>query len=149
MPFALTGSSLLARGSRETPLYPTASPREKSTLTDLRHPSLEHPITRRALLRYGGSLGAAVTAMSGGGALWRAASAAGAVIRQPDSLPNPKVPAGTVNEAMPFDHIVIVMMENHSFDNLLGALARSGQPRARGLRFNHAGVARNSNPGAN
>jgi phospholipase C len=24
---------------------------------------------------------------------------------------------------MPFDHIVVVMMENHSFDNLLGAVA--------------------------
>ena len=25
---------------------------------------------------------------------------------------------------MPFDHIVVVMMENHSFDNLLGGLSR-------------------------
>jgi phospholipase C len=41
------------------------------------------------------------------------------------------------------------MMENHSFDNLLGALSRSGQPKADGLRFTHAGVARNENPDAN
>jgi phospholipase C len=58
------------------------------------------------------------------------------------SLPFPGRPAGTVNDAMPFDHIVVVMMENHSFDNLLGAL-----PGADGLTFNGAGVATNSNPG--
>jgi phospholipase C len=39
------------------------------------------------------------------------------------------------------------MMENHSFDNLLGALARSGQPKAQGLRTNARGVALNANPG--
>ncbi len=114
---------------------------------DFNHPSLEHTITRRALLRYGGSLGAAVAGASSAGAVWRTASAAARPLRVPDSLPNPKLPAGTVNESMPFDHIVIVMMENHSFDNLLGALAHSGQPRAQGLHLNHAGVALNSNPG--
>ena len=35
--------------------------------------------------------------------------------RQPGSLPDPSKPAGTVNDAMPSDHIVVVMMENHSF----------------------------------
>src|SRR5204862_2210 len=49
--------------------------------------------------------------------------------------------------ALPFDHLVVIMMENHSFDNLLGALKHSGQPLARGLRFDTAGVAVNSNPG--
>ena len=107
----------------------------------------DHHFTRRTLLRYGGSVGAAVAAMSGPGALLRAAAAAGATIRQPDSLPDPTRPAGTPSEALPFDHIVVVMMENHSFDNLLGALARSGQPKAQGLRFSSAGVALNSNPG--
>jgi phospholipase C len=48
---------------------------------------------------------------------------------------------------MPFDHIVVVMMENHSFDNLLGALGHSGQPAADGLSFDGAGAATNSNPG--
>ena len=65
----------------------------------------------------------------------------------PTACPNPKQPAGTVNAAMPFDHLVIVMMENHSFDNALGALARSGQPKAHGLKFRHDGAALNSNPG--
>jgi phospholipase C len=113
----------------------------------MRHNPLDHRLTRRSLLRYGGSLGAAVAGLSNGGVLSRIASAAGASVRAPDSLPNPKLPAGTVDEAMPFDHIVVVMMENHSFDNLLGDLAHSGQPKADGLRFNAKGVALNSNPG--
>ncbi len=110
--------------------------------------SLHRQLTRRAFLRYGGSLSAAAASVSSSGALWRAASAAArGAIRAPDSLPNPNLRAGTVNKALPFDHLICVMMENHSFDNLLGALSRSGQPRALGLNFNRAGVARNSNPG--
>jgi phospholipase C len=105
-------------------------------------------ITRRTLLRRGGSAGAALASVSGAGGLLRAAAAAASTVRAPDSLPDPRRAAGTVDEALPFDHIVVVMMENHSFDNLLGALSRSGQPRADGLRFNHLGVARNSNPDA-
>jgi phospholipase C len=107
---------------------------------------IDSPHTRRAFLRYGGSLGLAAASLSGG-SLFRAAAAAGAIIHQPDSLPNPKAPAGTVNDAMPFDHIVVIMMENHSFDNLLGTLAHSGQPRARGLKLNAKGLTTNSNPG--
>jgi phospholipase C len=116
---------------------------------DLRHDSLEHPITRRTLLRHGGSLGAGVAGMSGAGALWRLTNASAARIRVPDSLPDPTRPAGTVTATLPFDHIVVVMMENHSFDNLLGALSRSGQSKAQGLRFNGAGATLNSNPGPN
>jgi phospholipase C len=116
-------------------------------LTDFHQRITDRELTRRALLKYGGSVGAAVAGMSSGGALWRAATAAAAGNRAPDSLPHPKLPAGTPNEALPFDHIVVVMMENHSFDNLLGALSISGQPKAHGLHFNKAGVALNSNPG--
>jgi phospholipase C len=67
--------------------------------------------------------------------------------RQPGSLPDPSKPAGTVNDAMPFDHVVVVMMENHSFDNLLGDLPRVGQPAADGLTFDSGGTATNANPG--
>jgi phospholipase C len=109
-------------------------------------PSFEDRLTRRALLRHGGTLGVAMAGLSSG-SLWRAALASARTIRTPDSLPDPRRPAGTATDALPFDHIVIVMMENHSFDNLLGALARSGQPKARGLKFSRAGVALNSNPG--
>ena len=68
-------------------------------------------------------------------------------VRPPDSLPDPSKPAGAVNDEMPFDHVVVVMMENHSFDNVLGALSRSGQGAADGLSFDGAGQATNSNPG--
>ncbi len=110
------------------------------------NPFEHRPITRRRLMRYGG---AAAAGLAGANPLIRAASAFARPLRLPDSLPNPKLPAGTVDEAMPFDHIVVVMMENHSFDNLLGALAHSGQPKAHGLKINKKGVARNSNPGPN
>ncbi len=49
--------------------------------------------------------------------------------RTAGSLPFPDRPVGAVNEEMPFDHVVVVMMENHSFDNLLGALARIASRR--------------------
>jgi phospholipase C len=107
-----------------------------------------HPwwhLTRRGLLKRGGSLGAALT-MSGLGNAIMSASAAAATTRVPGSLPDPTRPAGTATAAMPFDHVVCVMMENHSFDNLLGALSRLGQPNADGLTFDRAGQATNSNP---
>jgi phospholipase C len=66
--------------------------------------------------------------------------------RAAGSRPFPDLPVGTVNEQMPFDHIVVVMMENHSFDNLLGALPLT-HPGADGLTFNDAGEATNTNPG--
>jgi phospholipase C len=52
-----------------------------------------------------------------------------------------------VNAEMPFDHLVVVMMENHSFDNLLGALRRKN-PLVDGLDFDGQGHALNSNPGS-
>jgi phospholipase C len=66
--------------------------------------------------------------------------------RGPGSLPFPEKAAGTINETMPFDHLVVVMMENHSFDNLLGELSRT-RPEVDGLTFDAAGTATNSNPG--
>ncbi len=106
---------------------------------------LREEITRRTLIRYGG---VAAAGLAGSSPLLRAASALAHPLRKPDSLPNPKLPAGTVDEALPFDRIVVVMMENHSFDNLLGALAHSGQPKAQGLRIDGKGVAKNWNPNA-
>ena len=116
-------------------------------MTDVPRRFNDHLLTRRSFLRYGGSAGALVAGLSGGG-LWRTALAGASGVRSPDSLPDPTRPAGSVTETLPFDHIVVVMMENHSFDNLLGGLSRSGQPNAQGLHFNAAGVALNSNPGA-
>jgi phospholipase C len=67
-------------------------------------------------------------------------------VRKPDSLPDPTRPAGQPTAALPFDHIVMVMQENHSFDNYFGMLPRRGQPLADGFRFDRHGTPMNSNP---
>jgi phospholipase C len=55
------------------------------------------------------------------------------VVRKPGSRPNPTLPEGT--DTIPkIEHIVVVMMENHSFDNLLGELSRD-RPEVEGLTF--------------
>jgi phospholipase C len=110
-------------------------------------PTMERSVSlsRRDFLRYSGALGA----LAAGAPLAAAVSgsAVAATIRSPGSLPNPRKPIGTVDESLLFDHIVVVMMENHSFDNYLGALPISGQPRAHGLTYDRRGVILNSNPG--
>jgi phospholipase C len=68
--------------------------------------------------------------------------------RAAGSLPFPNVKIGTPNQEMPFDHLIVVMMENHSFDNLLGALPLTN-PAVQGLKFDAAGKATCSNPGTN
>jgi phospholipase C len=100
------------------------------------------PLTRRKLLQRSG---AALAAAPLAGRF--SSPALASTLRQVGSLPDPTRPAGTSTAALPFDHIVVVMMENHSFDNLLGALPIQGQPAADGLTFNGSGVAQNTNPG--
>ena len=59
---------------------------------------------------------------------------AGAAVRGPDSRPFPHLPAG--HASMPqIKHIVVLMMENHSFDNLLGMVPYEvpGGPAVDGL----------------
>jgi phospholipase C len=68
--------------------------------------------------------------------------------RRAGSLPYPELPPGAEDGSMPFKHIVVVMMENHSFDNLLGSLALTN-PLVKGLSFDADGVAENENPGTN
>ncbi|MDQ6835748.1 MAG: hypothetical protein M3016_06115 [Actinomycetota bacterium] len=68
--------------------------------------------------------------------------------RSAGSLPQRGVAPGTPNADMPFDHIIVVMMENHSFDNLLGALSAT-RPGVDGLSFDSSGKATNWNPGSN
>jgi len=82
--------------------------------------------TRRRVLKAGVSAGA--VASVGG---WRLApNAAGAAqpsatLRQPGSLPYPNLAEGT--DTLPqIRHIVVLMMENHSYDNHLGMLRRQG-----------------------
>ena len=80
-------------------------------------------IGRRQFLRLGA--GAALAASMPLG-LPRLVGAAGSR-RAPGSLPFPDRPAGTLNpdltpELANIDHIIVVMMENHSFDNYFGML---------------------------
>src|SRR5690242_11521498 len=42
--------------------------------------------------------------------------------RQAGSLPNPAIAPGTPLSSIPIEHIVVIMQENHSFDNYFGRL---------------------------
>src|SRR4051812_18381734 len=96
----------------------------------------EHRLTRRTTLTGAAGI-AAATALSPYTPLLNRALAAG--MRAPDSLPDPSRPAGTPDPRLPFDHVVVVMQENHSFDNYLGMLPRRGRPAADGFTFDAAG----------
>ncbi|HET7529717.1 MAG TPA: alkaline phosphatase family protein [Mycobacteriales bacterium] len=54
-------------------------------------------------------------------------------LRRPDSLPHPFRAAGTPDPAIPIEHVVVVMMENHSFDNYFGMLPARGRRAADGF----------------
>ena len=64
----------------------------------------------------------------------------------PGYLPYPGRPIGEHDPSTPIKHVVIVMQENHSFDEYFGMLPRSGQPKADGFTFDRAGRPTNSNP---
>ena len=49
----------------------------------------------------------------------------------------------------PITHVVVVMQENHSFDEYFGMLPREGQPKADGFTFDAHGRPTNSNPRPN
>jgi phospholipase C len=62
------------------------------------------------------------------------------VLRAPGSLPSPHLPPGT--DTIPvIEHVVILMMENHSFDDHFGMLGRGD-----GLSVAHDGTPLNYNP---
>ena len=87
-------------------------------------------------------LGSSGTAWAGGAGLPGRAQHP----RRPGSLPDPSRPAGTADPKIPIDHVVVLMMENHSFDNYFGMLPRLGQPQADGFRFNRHGKPTDTNP---
>jgi phospholipase C len=97
-------------------------------------------LSRRDVLA-GGAAAAGLLALGGAGAPRADASRASGqgVWRHPGSLPDKKRPPGTPDPKIPIDHVVVVMMENHSFDNYFGMLPRHGQPKADGFRFNRHG----------
>ena len=100
-------------------------------------------ISRRGALK----AGLAAAAVAGTGA-WREAAAQaarvthGGAVRPPGSLPYPDLAEGT--DTIPqIEHIVVVMMENHSYDNRLGMLRRPG---ADGFRLGPDGKPTATNP---
>src|SRR5580704_9244721 len=104
---------------------------------------MDQRYTRRGALRAAGGLAVAGSLAPYGPWLERAAAAG---LRKPDSLPDPTRQAGTPTDALPFDHIVCLMQENHSFDNYFGMLPRRGQPKADPFTFDARGRPINSNP---
>ncbi len=97
-----------------------------------------------------GAAGGAALAAAGGLPAWaRPAVRASGHLRQPDSLPFPHLPAGT--ESMDqIKHIVVLMMENHSFDNMLGMVPHqvAGRGTVDGLTQNRGGKIVDHNPAA-
>src|SRR5271156_2905907 len=104
--------------------------------------------SRRSLLAAGLGTASAAAAASALGSLGPvgAALSQAATLRGPGRLHYPSLPVGQYTGAFPFDHIVLVMQENHSFDNYLGMLPVSGQPLADGFTFNKWGEPKNWNP---
>ena len=103
---------------------------------------------RRTVLRAGlGAAAAGMVAPLGIGALFSdVVATSGSTWRREGSLPYPRLPIGCCTGALPFDHLVIVMQENHSFDNYLGMLPVCGQPKADGFTFNGREAPVNWNP---
>src|ERR1700728_3806721 len=61
-------------------------------------------------------------------------------LRAAGSLPHPNLPAGT-DQIPQIEHFVVVMMENHSFDNILGLIGRGD-----GFTLGSDGQPTNKNP---
>jgi phospholipase C len=103
----------------------------------------------RGLSRRGALQAGLIAAASVGAGGWTSAANAAAAggtdhrrLRQPGSLPYPGLPPGT--DTIPqIQHIVVLMMENHSYDNRLGLLHR---PDADGFRLGRSGLPVATNP---
>jgi phospholipase C len=109
--FLVHGSSVLLAGAAGTRMLAHAGALRRSRLLTPARPDLVSPSQREALR-----------------ALGRLS------LRQPGSLPDPSLPAGT--DTIPqIEHIVVLMMENHSYDNLFGMLGRAPGQRPRGDGF--------------
>ena len=108
--------------------------------------SLDHHISRRALLRAAAG-GAGAVYATGLPAWARVRPPASHRLRRPDSLPFPHLPAGTPSMHQ-IKHVVVLMMENHSFDNILGMLPHQVPSRSGidGLTLRRGRVT-NFNPG--
>jgi phospholipase C len=101
--------------------------------------------TRRTVLGTGAAIAAALFGID-----WRHTvdAVAAGVLRAPGMIPDPSRPIGSPDPTIPIDHVVIVMMENHSFDCYLGMLPHvtGGRPSADGLAIDIDGTPLNYNP---
>jgi phospholipase C len=103
--------------------------------------------TRRTALKTAGAAALTVTAAGGLPAWARPVLASSSALRAPGSLPFPAMPEGT--ESMPqIKHIIVLMMENHTFDNFLGMLPHQVHARRTvdGFKVDKHGKPTNANP---
>ena len=78
-------------------------------------PAASAGVSRRQVLQGAAAIGLGMMLPSCGGTI------SGSAVRSPGSLPFPNLPEGT--DTLPqIEHVVILMMENHSFDNYFGVL---------------------------
>ena len=108
----------------------------------------EPTVTRRTLMQTAAAGGAAALAANGLPA-WARPIVRATHLRHPGSRPFPHLPAGTAS--MPeIKHIVVLIMENHSFDNLLGMVPYQvpGRAGVDGLT-RHRGAFKNFNRATN
>jgi phospholipase C len=108
-------------------------------------------INRRQLLVRGGTAAAGIAAASAYGGLpaWaRTFASTATALRTPGSRPFPHLPAGHPTPGLKqIEHVVVLMMENHSFDNLLGMVPHQVKRRSQldGLTV-QGGKVQNYNP---
>jgi phospholipase C len=102
-------------------------------------------LTRRSLL---GSAAVGAGAIAYGSLpAWARTFAASTAVRKPNTLPFPQLPAGTESMAK-IKHVVVLMMENHTFDNILGLVGyeeRSRRGAVDGLTLDKHGKPTNFN----
>ncbi len=101
----------------------------------------DRDIDRRAMLRSMAVAGAGA-ALAGCGVLRGVPHGPGRPrrLRAPGSRPNPRLPE-CVDTLPQIEHIVVLMMENHSFDDHFGLLGRGD-----GFRLDRHGRPRDANP---
>ena len=101
----------------------------------------EH-VSRRNVLKGMAALGAGA-ALSSCGFLRHPRPPRGRPVLPPGTRPFPRVPEGT--DMLPrIEHVVVVQMENHSFDDHFGVLGRGD-----GFRIGHDGLPLDANPDTN
>jgi phospholipase C len=102
-------------------------------------------LSRRTLLGGAalGATGAVLAACGGASSSGTTTTSTSRPVGKVGVPPNPKAAVGS-DQLPQFDHIVVVMMENHSFDNLLGTLGRGD-----GLTLVASGTPHATNPDGN